>query len=216
MKRYLLVNESKWVKDIADEDKWKKEFQIVKAGSMAEANAYFKSVAPNVQELVPDKQIHFAHITEENGTYETKWMFPHEEPVLGFPKGGCAAAETTYECALREFKEETLWKLQETPIDSLTFNIGKATYEFFVVEVNCDVMENIVERFNENKANNNGDGAEPNELLLFTRSQLINPARQRQTNMSTRRAMELLFSLRRGGRRTRRRARRYGRKTPKN
>lgn len=207
MKRFLLINESKWVTDIADKTKWDKQFQIVKAASSAEAYDYFKSVRPNVQALASDKQIHFAHITDDKkGTYETKWMFPHDEPVYGFPKGGCEAGENLYECAKREFKEETLSVLTEPPIDSFSVNEG-GKYEFFVVEVDCERMQQIIDNFNKNKADNFGDGAEPNELLLFTKQHLRNPERLRLTNFVSKKAMDILFQ-RMGGGKTRRRSRR--------
>ena len=211
MKRFLLINESKWVKDIADVKKWDEQFQIVKTGSMAEAYDYFKSVRPNVQALAPEKKIHFAHITDDKkGTYETKWLFPHEEPVYGFPKGGCEAGENTYECAKREFKEETLSVLTELPIDSFTVNERQGNYEFFVVEVTCERMQEIVDNFNKNKINNFGDGAEPNELLLFTKQHLRNPERLRLTNFISKKAIEILLQRMRGGktRRSRRSRRR--------
>ena len=208
MKRFLIINESKWVKDIADETKWDNQFQHVKTGSMAEAYDYFKSVRPSVQALAPEKQIHFAHITDDKkGTYETKWMFPHDEPVYGFPKGGCEAAENRYECAKREFKEETLSVLTELPIDSFTVNEG-GNYEFFVVEVTCERMQEIVDNFNKNKTNNFGDGAEPNELHLFTKQHLRNPERLRLTNFISKKAMEILFQRMRGGKTRSRRRRR--------
>jgi 8-oxo-dGTP pyrophosphatase MutT (NUDIX family) len=199
MKRFLLINESKWVTDIADVKKRDMQFEIVQASSMAEAYDYFKSVRPNVQALASDKQIHFAHITDDKkGTYETKWMFPHAEPVYGFPKGGCELAEDRYECAKREFKEETLSVITELPIDSFTVYEG-GNYEFFVVEVTCERMQEIVDNFNKNKENNFGDGVEPNELLVFTKQHLRNPERLRSLNFISKKAMEILFQRMRGG-----------------
>jgi len=216
MKRFLLINESKWVRDIADVKKWDEQFQEKKAETMAEAYNYFKSVRPNVQALAPEKQIHFAHITDDKkGTYQTKWMFPHDEPVYGFPKGGCDAGEDRYECAKREFKEETLSVLTELPIDSFTVNERQGNYEFFVVEVTCDRMQKIIDVFNENKTNNFGDGVEPNELHLFTKQHLRNPERLRLTNFISKKAIEILLQRMRGGK-TRQRSKRSRRRNRSN
>jgi 8-oxo-dGTP pyrophosphatase MutT (NUDIX family) len=134
-------------------------------------------------------------------------LFPHDEPVYGFPKGGCDAGENIYECAKREFKEETLSVLTETPIDSFTVNQG-GIYEFFIVEVTCERMKEIVDNFTKNIENNLGDGAEPNELHLFTKQHLINPERLRLINSVTKKALAILFGRMGGGKTRRRRSRR--------
>jgi len=209
--RYLLENESKWVKDLVKKEDWKHEFQTVTAKTMKEAIQYFKSIRPTIQSLLPYLPIHHAHITNEGTVYKTKWMVPHPTPKFGFPKGGCGTKEDLYSCAKREFEEETLTRLNANSLDSISFVQDDTEYEFFIVEIEHDSMNDILERFNKNKVSNDGDGVEPNELALFTREQLEIAADNRDTNWITRKVITILLKRRRGGGTRRRR-----RKTLKN
>jgi hypothetical protein len=197
--RYLLENESKWVKDLVRKEDWKPEFQTVTAKTMKEAIQYFKSIRPTIQSLLPDLPIHHAHITNEGPVYKTKWMVPHPTPKFGFPKGGCSYKEDLYSCAKREFEEETLTKLNADPIDSISFAHDDTEFEFFIVEIEYDSMNDILERFYRNKAFNGGDGVEPNELALFTRRQLEIAADNGDTNWITKKMITILLKRRRGG-----------------
>lgn len=203
--RYLLENESKWVKDLVKKDDWKYEYQTVTAKTVKDAIQYFKSIRPTIQSLLPEKPIHHAHITNEGSVYKTKWMVPHPTPKFGFPKGGCGSKEDLYTCAKREFEEETLTRLNATPLDSISFVHDDTEFEFFIVEIEYDSMEVILERFYKNKMANEGDGVEPNELALFTRHQLEIAANNGDTNLITRKVIKLLLKRRRGGTRRRRR-----------
>lgn len=201
-KKYLLGNESRWVKDIVPKGQWKRSFDHVSdedcPHGMADAVKYFKSQRDTIHRLVPTSPFHFSQIEHADGVYKTKWMAPHPKIKYGFPKGGCEPSDKDeWACARREFQEETLSKLRGFTRDTMTFVYkGEQDIKMFIVEVEWDIMDDILDKFNDNKEDNFGDGTEFSDLKIFTRRQLERMASNKETNEVAAIAAKKLFERR--------------------
>ena len=201
-KKYLLGNESHWLKDDVDKKDWDKAYEQVSdtrcPKGLSCAKRHFEDQREAVQALFPDKPIHRAQIEYADGLYKTKWMTPHLKPKWGFPKGGCESHDASIlDCARREFYEETLSRLPGTMLDSISFLYkGNNEIELFVCEVEYDIMERIVEKFSNNRNSNDGDGTEFCDLGVFSRWQLKRMASHGETNEVAAIAIKKLFERR--------------------
>ena len=201
-KKYLLGNESRWLKDLAEKSDWNAAFEQVSETKcpkgMPCAKHHFDQQRPIVQALFPDMPIHYAQIDYKDDMYKTKWMAEHLKPKWGFPKGGCEPHDDSIlECARREFHEETLSKLPGTVLDSISFLYKRDNeIELFVCEVEYDIMDRIVDHFAKNKKENKGDGTEFSDLKVFSRAQLKRMASHGETNEVAAIAIKKLFERR--------------------
>ena len=200
-KKYLLGNESKWIKDLIPKDKWNPAYEHVsesKCRNMAGALRYFKHQKATVQALLPDNPVHHAQIEHKDDVYSTKWMIAHEKPKWGLPKGHCEDSDKNiFACARREFHEETLSKLSGTVLDSISFPYKREDeIEFFVCEVEYDIMDAILDKFAKNLADNHGDGTEFSDLATFSQRQVKRMVAHMETNEATAIAMSKLFQRR--------------------
>jgi len=207
--KYLLAKETKWVEDLIQEPEkkgWKitnqTTNQATNVTTKADAAEYFK--ARRIEDkLLSSKSVHRSHIkfNKKYGAFTTKWVYADVSTVYGFIKGKIEDCDKEQACknepkcdvlpicAKREFCEETLSNLDE--LGAVYENeIDVSDYRFFVYKTTCDVIEKVIQKFNENKRTNNGDGAEPSELKLVTKKELADMIQKRQTNYPTFKSFE--------------------------
>jgi len=195
-KKYLLGEHSTWVRDdFGKNPKWDMSWETL-PDSTRNPQTVFDAAKPKVQDLVKNKSLQRTQIVHDDSKYKTKWVISHSKPLWGFPKGGCKAIEDHLVCGKREFKEEVLSDLPGSFRDTLSFyhDFHETDYEFFVYEVEYDIMERILEEFLIKKGT---EGTELIKLKAYTKSELDTL----NVNDVTKKALQLLFKRRPNSRR---------------
>ena len=203
-KKYLLGEHSTWVRDVFGKNpKWDKSWETL-PDSTRNPRIVFDAAKTHVYNLVKNKSLQRTQIVHADGKYKTKWVVSHSKPLWGFPKGGCLPREDHLLCGKREFKEEVLSTLPGSFRDTLSFyhDLHDTDYEFFVYEVEYDIMERILEEFPIKKGT---EGTELIQLKSFTKTDLDTL----NVNDVTKKALQLLFKRRPN---TRRRSRKRSNK----